>query len=103
MVLLYAESLIESGKTAEGVAVINTEIRKRVGLAATTIADPKKALQHERRVEMAFEMHRWFDITRWGIGATVFGAKWDNKFNVFPFPQSEIDRSGGLLKQNAGY
>jgi starch-binding outer membrane protein, SusD/RagB family len=103
LVLLYAEALIESGKPVDGVAIINNEIRKRVGLGASPIADAKKALQHERRVEMAFEMHRWFDITRWGIGASVFGAKWDNKFNVFPFPQSEIDRSGGKLKQNTGY
>jgi starch-binding outer membrane protein, SusD/RagB family len=103
LVLLYAEALIESGKPADGLVVINNEIRKRVGLGATTIADAKKALQHERRVEMAFEMHRWFDITRWGIGASVFGAKWNEKFTVFPFPQSEIDRSAGLLKQNAGY
>jgi starch-binding outer membrane protein, SusD/RagB family len=103
MVLLYAEALIESGKTAEGLAVINTEIRKRAGLGATTITDAKKALQHERRCELAFEPHRWYDITRWGIGKQVFGAKWDDKFNVFPFPQTEINRSGGLLKQNPGY
>ena len=103
MVLLYAEALIESGKTTEGLAVINNEIRARVGLAATTIADPKAALRHERRVEMAFEMHRWFDIARWGIGSSVFGSAWNDKYNVFPFPQSEITRSGGKLVQNAGY
>jgi starch-binding outer membrane protein, SusD/RagB family len=103
MVLLYAEALIESGKTADGITVINNEIRKRAGLGATKIADAKKALQHERRCELAFEPHRWYDITRWGIGKEVFGAKWDDKFNVFPFPQSEISRSGGLLKQNPGY
>ena len=52
---------------------------------------------------MAFEPHRWFDITRWGLGPAIFGARWNDKFNVFPFPQSEIDRSAGLLKQNPGY
>jgi starch-binding outer membrane protein, SusD/RagB family len=103
MLLLYAEALIESGKTADGLAVINNEVRKRVGLGATTIADPKAALRHERRVELAFEIGRWFDIARWGIGAQVFGSKWNDKFNVFPFPLSEIDRSKGLLKQNTGY
>jgi TonB-dependent starch-binding outer membrane protein SusC len=41
--------------------------------------------------------------TEGGIGASVFGAKGNDKFNVFPFPQSEIDRSKGLLKQNIGY
>jgi hypothetical protein len=103
MLLLYAEALIEKGRAAEAMLIINTEIRTRVGLGATTIADPLKALQHEKRVEMAFEPHRWFDITRWGLGPQIFGARWNDKFNVFPFPQSEIDRSAGLLKQNTGY
>jgi hypothetical protein len=103
MLLLYAEALIEAGRTADGLGIINTEIRARVGLAPTTIVDPKAALRHEKRVEMAFEMHRWFDITRWGIGAQVFGASWNDKYNVFPFPQSEITRSAGKLIQNVGY
>jgi starch-binding outer membrane protein, SusD/RagB family len=103
MLLLYAEALIEKGRTADALQVINGEIRNRVGLGPTAIADPMKALQHEKRVEMAFEPHRWFDITRWGLGPAIFGAKWNEKFKVFPFPQSEIDRSAGLLKQNTGY
>jgi hypothetical protein len=103
MLLLYAEALIEAGRTTDALAVINNEVRARVGLGATAIADARTALRHEKRVETAFEMHRWFDITRWGIGATVFGAAWDNKYNVFPFPQAEINRSQGKLIQNAGY
>lgn len=103
LLLLQAEALIESGQTAPGLAIINNEIRARAGLGATTIADPVAALRHERRCEMAFEMHRWFDITRWGIGAQVFGASWDNKYNVFPFPQAEINRSAGKVVQNPGY
>ncbi len=62
-----------------------------------------EALMHEKRVEMPFEVHRWFDITRWGIGAEVFGEIWEDRYNLFPFPQSEIDRSGGLVQQNEGY
>ncbi|MGZ8557309.1 MAG: RagB/SusD family nutrient uptake outer membrane protein [Chitinophagaceae bacterium] len=103
MLLLYAEALIKKGRTADAMNVINGEIRNRVGLGPTAIADPFKALQHEKRVEMAFEPHRWFDITRWGLGPAIFGARWNDKFKVFPFPQSEIDRSAGLLKQNTGY
>jgi len=103
MLLLYAEALIEDGRTTEGLAIINNEVRARVGLGATKIADARKALRHEKRVEMAFEPHRWFDITRWGIGAEVFGSKWNDRYNVFPFPLSEISRSNGLLKQNDGY
>ena len=103
MLLLYAEALIKKGRTAEALAVINEQIRARVGLGTTTIADPMKAMQHEKRVEMAFEPHRWFDIVRWGLGPQIFGTKWNEKYKVFPFPQSEIDRSAGLLKQNDGY
>jgi hypothetical protein len=103
MLLLYSEALIEVGRTAEGLAIINNDIRARAGLSATKITDARKALRHEKRVEMAFEPHRWFDITRWGIGQEVFGAKWNDKYSVFPFPQSEINRTGGVLKQNAGY
>ena len=103
MLLLYSEALIRSGKTAQGLSVINNEIRKRAKLGATTITDPVKALQHEKRVELAFEPHRWFDIVRWNLGPTIFGSKWNAKYKVFPFPQTEIDRSGGKLKQNDGY
>ncbi len=103
MLLLYAEALIKKGRNAEALTIINTQIRKRAGLGVTTIADPLKALQHEKRMEMAFEPHRWFDIVRWGLGPQIFGSRWNDKFKVFPFPQSEIDRSRGLLKQNTGY
>lgn len=100
--LLYAEALINTGRADDATTQIN-DIRDRAGLngltGTATIAD----LQHEKRVEMAFEPHRWFDIVRWGIGPTVFGTAWDPKFEVFPFPQSEIDRSNGLLVQNDGY
>ena len=103
MLLLYAEALIEKGRNVEALQIINGEIRARVGLGPTTIADPMQALRHEKRVEMAFEPHRWFDITRWGIGAQIFGSAWNEKFNVLPFPQSEIDRTAGKLIQNPGY
>lgn len=103
MLLLYAEALIHNGRNAEALDIINNQIRKRAGLGATSISDPMKAMMHEKRMEMAFEPHRWFDIVRWGIGPQVFGSKWNDKFVVFPFPQSEIDRSRGLLKQNTGY
>ncbi|HLA51953.1 MAG TPA: RagB/SusD family nutrient uptake outer membrane protein, partial [Flavitalea sp.] len=104
MLLLYAEALIEKGggTSAEGMALVN-EVRARVGLAASTNTDHRAAVRHERRVELAFEPHRWFDITRWDIGATVFGAAWKPHYKVFPFPQTEIDRSDGQLIQNENY
>lgn len=100
--LLYAEALIEMGRAPEATTQIN-DIRNRAGLpdlaAAATLAD----LQQEKRVEMAFEPHRWFDIVRWDLGPTIFAGDWDARLEVFPFPQSEIDRSEGQLSQNDGY
>lgn len=101
--LLYAEALIQGGGDL-GIAVQQIQdIRDRAGLTDPMDPDPLTAMMQERRVELALEPHRWFDITRWGIGSQVFGAAWDDKFNVFPFPLSEIDRSDGLLIQNSGY
>ncbi|MCW3120277.1 MAG: hypothetical protein JWM28_4359 [Chitinophagaceae bacterium] len=104
VLLLYAEALIEKGGgvSAEGMIYID-QVRARVGLPASANADHRAALRHERRVELAFEPHRWFDITRWGIGSQIFGGAWKDNYNVFPFPQSEITRSNGKLKQNPGY
>lgn len=100
--LLYAEALLETGNAGGATTQIN-DIRTRAGLPPLAGAATMDDLQQEKRVELAFEPHRWFDIVRWGIGPQVFGTAWDNKFVVFPFPQSEIDRSGGLLEQNTGY
>lgn len=99
--LLYAEALIEQGREADALTQIN-DIRARAGLAPTS-GDATAALRQEKRIELALEPHRWFDITRWGIGAQIFPDRWDDRLNLFPFPQSEIDRSRGLLEQNPGY
>ena len=102
MKLLYAEALIIKGRGVDATAQVN-DIRNRAGLAnlagTATLAD----VMQEKRVELCFEPHRWFDITRWGIGPLLFPTDWQNKFTVYPIPQSEIDRTAGLIKQNAGY
>ena len=101
--LLYAEALILGGGDL-GIAVQQIQdIRDRAGLTDPMDPDPLTAMMQEKRIELALEPHRYFDITRWGMGATIFGAAWDEKYNVFPFPLSEIDRSAGLLIQNPGY
>lgn len=79
-------------------------------------ADLELAIRHERRVELAMEGHRWFDITRWGIAKEVMDAyKADEtdearshmgefvkgKHELFPIPDEEV-RLGGLV-QNTGY
>lgn len=102
--LLYAEALIQGGGDLSIAEKQINDIRNRAGLSdLPSGSDLMEAMMQEKRVELAFEPHRWFDITRWGIGSQVFGSSWNDKFVVFPFPLSEIERSNGLLTQNNGY
>ena len=75
------------------------------------------AIVHERRIELAFEGKSGWDLRRWGIAKKVLTdpARWqntiipgyfkyqDNKDEILPIPQVEIDKSEGVLKQNPGY
>lgn len=102
--LLYAEALIEGGGDLTIAKQQIDDIRVRANLPILDVAaDLTQAMRQEKRIELALEPHRWFDITRWGIGSQLFGAAWNDRFNVLPFPLSEIERSDGLLIQNPGY
>ena len=76
--LLYAEILNETeGPTAEALKYLNL-IRARAGIRAYDAAELasryqfREAVRHERRLELAFENQRWFDLLRWGTAvATV--------------------------------
>lgn len=64
-----------------------------------TIDNMTAALRHERRVELAGEQHRWFDIVRWNIGPEVII---DPEFTApnsyfLPIPQEEIDNNPQLF------
>ena len=104
ILLMYAEAAANLGNTAEATAKLNM-VRARAGLpnAAGTIANIWK----ERRVELAMEQDRFFDLVRQGRAGTVLRAHGkafvDGKNEVFPIPQAQIDLSGGRLKQNPGY
>ncbi|RYC67956.1 RagB/SusD family nutrient uptake outer membrane protein [Spirosoma sordidisoli] len=114
VLLLYAEALNETGRTAEALPLLN-RVRKRVGLADKTAlsqADMRLALEQERRVELAFEGHRWFDLVRTGRAlpvlqakAAAIGIKTNLTQNnlVFPVPQSQIDINPSKISQNPGY
>lgn len=67
VVLMYAEALNNTGKTALALTQL-TDIRKRGGLTpltALTAAATQLAIERERRVELCFEGHRWHDLIRW--------------------------------------
>jgi len=63
--LNYAEACLELGETSEAATYINM-IRNRAALPNFT-DDITQALRHERKMELAFENRRWFDIRRWKI------------------------------------
>jgi hypothetical protein len=120
ILLLKAEALAAKGDIA-GAAAIVDRIRSRAGIAALT--SDKKASQEaivnavldERRMELAFEGQRWFDLCRLNKVEEVMNAVYAkdsgrhaqrSPFNQFsyllPIPQSAIDQNSNL-HQNDGY
>ncbi len=87
--------------------IIVDQIRGRVNLGGTPAADQtnmRLAIEKERRLELAFEGQRWFDLLRTNRAITVMNAQKDGNgaslgYNVtaakllFPIPQTEIDRN----------
>ena len=78
VVFVLAECLAETGSWMDGIAIINNEIRPRTGVADPVMAtDQQDALAKigvERRLELAFENHRWFDLVRRGEAEAVMLA-----------------------------
>lgn len=119
--LLLAESLNEQGKAGEATPYLD-QVRTRAGVstyATSGQTDLRAAIAKERRVELAFENHRWLDLVRTGQAISVmtaYGAKLKPTrpdisplaFNVttnrliFPIPQDELNLNN-LLTQNPGY
>lgn len=61
----------------------------------------RDAIRKERRAEFALESERFYDLVRWGIAPAVLGPLgYQEKNKYYPIPQSVIDKSGGVLKQN---
>ena len=74
VLLNYAEACIELGQEAEAITYINM-IRTRAGqpnLLALTGDALRQAYRHERRIELAFEDHRFWDVRRWLIGSAAY-------------------------------
>lgn len=104
ILLIRAEAGFHVG-SGETVGLIN-QIRSRAGLPDVTSVTLESILA-ERRHEMAMEHDRWFDLVRTGTAQAAMAANGKTfivgTHEVFPIPQQEIIKSGGLLLQNPGY
>lgn len=104
ILLMKAEALNESGagNVAAAAAEVN-KVRARAGLApttATTQEDLRTVIRNERRKELGFEFHRFFDLMRWGQAAAEAALgpdfKWTEPRFYFPLPQSEVDANEAI-------
>jgi len=96
ILLNYAEASIELGELADARAVLN-QIRRRAGMPELgpelSQAQLREEYRNERRVELAFENHRFFDIRRWMIAPQVHGTPMQG-ITITADGASATDRSG---------
>jgi hypothetical protein len=111
VVLMHAEAACESGNTNEALAKLEmVRARARGGdnsilpKVTTTVIDELRAKIHqERRIELAMEWERFYDLVRWNEAKSVITNFVAGKHELFPIPQTEIDKSEGVITQNPGY
>ncbi len=106
--LILAEAANELGETSIALNAINA-IRERVGLADVTTTDQselREAIWKERRLELAFEHDRWFDLIRTSQAESVMttlGKSYvANKHELFPIPEEQILETP-TMEQNPGW
>jgi hypothetical protein len=123
VLLMLAECLNETGNPGDALTYIN-QVRKRAGSSLANVTETAKdalgdIIAHERRVELAFENHRWHDLVRTGKAIQVMnahGIQMKSKYNfisasaynvtpdrlIFPIPYLELQLNKALT-QNPGY
>ena len=109
VLLMYAEALNENGKTVQAIGYLN-QVHTRAGLTAlpTTLSqdDARQKIYLERRLELAFEGQRWFDLVRTGRAFSILQKSGMLQYmTVFPIPLSQIQLVNNLsiFPQNQGY
>ncbi|WP_166925595.1 RagB/SusD family nutrient uptake outer membrane protein [Flavobacterium poyangense] len=109
VLLMKAEALNELGQTDQAIPLLN-KIRLRANLGETSAvsqADVRIAIWKERRVEMAFEHDRFFDLVRTGQAKAAFDIDGKNfivgRHELFPIPAAFLREAGNLSQQNPGY
>lgn len=113
VLLMYAECLIQSGDLTTATEYINKTRRRGFGYQSSDVGSPADisvggkdqlflAVEKERRNELAFEGHRWFDLVRTGRALEVMtanGKKLNETNLIAPIPQNQID-ANPKLEQN---
>ncbi len=109
LLLIAAEAYNELNDSSKAKKYLNM-VRKRAGLQNTTAvtqSEIREAIWKERRVELAMEHDRVFDLRRTNRAGDVMRAHGkayiDGKHDLYPIPQRQIDLSNGKLIQNPGY
>jgi len=116
VVLMYAEAANELGNITEALDKLEM-VRFRARAGSTTILPKititnqsllRDAIRHERRIELAMEHDRFFDLVRWGTAGDAMQAAGKINFSnsrdvLLPIPQTQIDLSNKVLTQNPGY
>jgi len=98
--LMEAEALVMGSGGARAQALLDA-VRARVGLPSVPVS--MTTIKNERRLELATEGHRWFDLVRWGDAPTVLSFKGfqAGKNELLPIPLTDL--SATKLVQNPGY
>jgi hypothetical protein len=118
---LMSEGSIGAAAKDEAIDLL-IKVRNRAGLTLPSKADYQsytndellRNIRNERRLELGMEAWRLFDLRRWGVdslkNALVRVGKintttrpWEDRYMLYPIPQSEIELSKGIVKQTPGY
>ncbi|MDR2234902.1 MAG: RagB/SusD family nutrient uptake outer membrane protein [Chryseobacterium sp.] len=117
ILLLQAEAAVRTADYSGAAGFIN-QVRTRAGLAPVTITSETDGMQkvlQERKLELAFEGHRWFDLKRTGTAIAIlsqqkdgngialpYAANINQNRLLWPIPQGQRDNNQNLT-QNSGY
>ncbi len=106
ILLMHAEAACEQGDLTDAKAKLEM-VRARARNGAAVLPEIKtndqgelrEKIRQERRIELALEFERYFDLVRWDIAKDKVTGFVVGKHELFPIPQTEIDKSNGKLHQ----